>query len=320
MRLLITGGFGYLGGRLAKYLSGQVDCELLLGSRLKHVTPSWLCSGSVVQTLWSSSEELEKLCEGVDVVVHLAGMNAQDCTADFVEALNVNGLLTARLLQAAIKQCVTRFIYLSTAHVYGSDLTGVITEDTCPRNRHPYARSHVSGEDAVRFAHQKGAIEGIVVRLSNAFGAPVSKDVNCWMLLVNDLCRQSVMHRCMTLRTSGVQSRDFVPISDVCGAIRHLMAIARNDVKQGVFNVGGKTFSVFEMASLIASRSKVVLGFYPHISRPDPGVSQMADGILDYRVDELSNSGFVPKNGFNEEIDLTLRFCFHAYLEQRKYV
>ena len=170
MRILITGGFGYLGGRLAQFLANQAGYTILLGSRQQTRPPDWLSHVEVVQTRWDSPASLEQVCIGVNAVVHLAGMNAQDCTADPAAALEVNGLTTARLLNVAIKQRVKRFIYLSTAHIYGTPLAGVITEETCPTNLHPYATSHRAGEDVVLAAHQRGEIEGIVIRLSNGYG------------------------------------------------------------------------------------------------------------------------------------------------------
>ena len=118
---------------------------------------------------------------------------------------------------------VPRFLYFSTAHVYGSSLEGTITEQTCPRNLHPYATSHLAGEQAVLEAAQRGAIRGVVFRLSNAFGAPVSSEVNCWMLLVNDLCRQAVTTGELALRTAGLQLRDFVTLEDVTRAVLHVL-------------------------------------------------------------------------------------------------
>jgi UDP-glucose 4-epimerase len=66
----------------------------------------------------------------------------------------------------------------------------------------------------VRFMHERGDIEGIVIRVSNSFGAPAHQHANCWMLLVNDLCRQAVSTGQMTLRSSGIRRRDFVTLTD----------------------------------------------------------------------------------------------------------
>ena len=239
MRLLITGGFGYLGGRFAQFLATQAGYEIILGSRQQTEPPAWLPQARVVQTPWSSLSALEHICTGVDAVVHMAGMNAQDCAADPARAVEVNALATARILQAAIRRGMKRFIYLSTAHVYGSPLRGVISEKTCPVSLHPYATSHRAGEDVVRAAHQRGDIEGIVIRLSNAYGAPVHPNATCWMLLVNDLCLQAVTTGHLVLRSAGLQRRDFVTITDADRAIAHLIYLPAQDIGDGIFNIGG---------------------------------------------------------------------------------
>jgi nucleoside-diphosphate-sugar epimerase len=69
---------------------------------------------------WNSEESLRACCKGVDVLVHLAAMNAVECAADPVAALIVNAVATTMLLEAAKKEKVRRFVYLSTAHFRGN--------------------------------------------------------------------------------------------------------------------------------------------------------------------------------------------------------
>ncbi|MDP9263648.1 MAG: SDR family oxidoreductase [Acidobacteriota bacterium] len=311
MKLLITGGCGYLGGRLAQFLASQTGHEILLGSRQYAAPPSWLPQAKVAQTPWDSSSGLEQSCAGVEAVVHLAGMNAQDCAADPVAALEVNAVATARLLQAAIRQGVKRFIYLSTAHVYGSPLKGVITEESCAAPLHPYATSHRAGEDVVRAASQRREVEGIVIRLSNAYGAPAHKEVHCWMLLVNNLCRQAVTTEGMVLHSSGRQRRDFIPLADACRAMQHLLELPAAGVSEGLFNVGsGWTPTVLEMAQRIAQRVQAVTGRPPEILRHEERESSAADS-LDYRTDRLAETGFHGKGTDNvdRELDELIHFC-----------
>jgi UDP-glucose 4-epimerase len=309
MRVLITGGFGYLGGRLTQFLASQTAYEILLGSRQQTEPPEWFPQAKVVQTRWGSLAGLEHICSAVDAVVHLAGMNAQNCATDSVAALEVNAVATARLLQAAVRQGAKRFIYISTAHVYGSPLTGVITEETCPVSLYPYAASHRAGEDVVRAANQRGEIEGIVIRLSNTFGAPAHKDTNCWMLLVNDLCRQAVTTQRMVLRSSGLQRRNFVPLHDVCRAIDHLLHLPVQDLTRDVFNVGGDWSPLaWEMACLVQERCTVKLGFQPKLTRILPQTGETVCN-LDYRFDALRQTGFQPNTNKVEEIDQLLNFC-----------
>ena len=313
MRTLITGGFGYLGGRLAQFLVNQAGHTILLGSRQQTRPPDWLPHVEVIQTRWGSPASLEQICIGVNTVVHLAGMNAQNCTADPAAALEVNGLATAHLLNAAIKQGVKRFIYLSTAHVYGNPLAGVITEETCPTNLHPYATSHRVGEDVVRVAHHRGEIEGVVIRLSNGYGVPAHKDANCWMLLANDLCRQAVQLKELRLRSSGLQRRDFITMTEVVRAVLHCLDMPRTECGDGLFNLGGGcAVRVIDLANRIASRCGEVLGYIPPIMLPQASASEN-DLPLTYRIDKLLATGFSPRDNSAEEIDATLRLCHDAY-------
>lgn len=317
MRILITGGGGYVGGRLAVHLA-QAGHQIVLGSRKASNPPAWLPQAEAAQIVWDGDGALEHSCNGVDVVIQAAGMNAQDCTTDPVAALAFNGVATARLVAAASRAGVPRFIYLSTAHVYASPLEGTITEETCPRNLHPYATSHLAGEHAVLSASQRGKIQGIVLRLSNAFGAPMHKDVNCWMLLVNDLCKQAAQTRKLVLQSSGVQQRDFIGLTEVCRVTEHLAVGHGESMQTGIFNLGaGVSQSVLEMAQLIQQRCMQVLGFEPVLQRVQGGVDEQHPMLtLTYRADNLAALG-VNSNGLDNtaEIDSLLRFCQSTFTQ-----
>jgi UDP-glucose 4-epimerase len=309
VRVLVTGGLGYLGGRLSQFLETQLNYRTILGIRQGSGVPSWLPQAEVVHIDLGLPGNLQSICSGVDAVVHLAGMNAQDCERDPPSAFEVNAVATGRLVDAAIKAGVKRFIYVSTAHVYCSPLIGVITEETCPVSLHPYATSHRAGEDLVRVAYQSGEIETVVIRLSNAFGAPVHKKANCWMLIANDLCRQAVTTRQMILRTPGLQRRDFIPLTDVCRAVGHLIELSGKELGMGLFNLGGKwSPTVWEMACLIQKRCKLVLGFETEIIRPPRQAHDTSDEF-DYRIDRLMSTGFQLEADRAEEIDNLLKFC-----------
>ncbi len=311
MRILITGGFGYLGGRLTQFLTSQKDHEIILGSRQSSESPVWLPHTKVVKTEWNSISKLKEICSGIDVVIHLAGMNASNCDKDPTAALESNGVFTSRLLQAGMHKGVKRFIYLSTAHVYGSPMDGLITEETCPLNLNSYATSHRAGEDSVRIAHELGEIEGVIIRLSNAYGAPIHKDTNCWMLLVNDICRQSAQTQKIVLHSSGHQRRDFIAMTDACRAISHLLELSEDRLANGVFNVGGGwSPSVLEMSQYVAERVYAVAGNRPTIICEEKNMKSELS-LLDYDIKKLINTGF-NLNGIdhvNFEIDELINFC-----------
>jgi len=313
MRVLITGGFGFIGGRLAHYLC-EANVEVILGTRKNtNVSPEWLPQSQVIQTKWEDLSSLKTACNGVDVVIHTAGMNAGDCKKHPVEALRVNGLSTANLLYCAISSGVKKLIYVSTGHVYNNPLQGEIAECDNLNNIHPYASSHRAGEDIVRYAHQKQFIEGVVIRLSNSYGTPMHKRVNCWMLLVNGLCRQAVKTGRMSLLSSGVQHRDFFPISSLCKVLQALIVKDRQTLGDGLFNLGcGKSMSVWDMACLTQSRCEKLLDKKVPLSKS----SSSGDSTgLNYVVQKLKNTGIDYDIDHINEIDSLLNFCVNNFSE-----
>ena len=313
MRILITGGFGYLGGRLAQFLEQSENHTIVLGTRDSKVKTAWLPNSEIVKIDWDSSDSLNQICKGVDVIIHLAGMNASECAADPVMALQFNGVATARFIQAAVIQNVKRFIYFSTAHVYDSPLTGDINENTLPKSYHPYATSHRAAEDVVLATYAKKEIESVVIRLSNSFGAPVNKDVNSWMLLVNDLCKQVITTNKIVLNSSGLQRRDFITVTDVCRATLHLMNYDLKLLDRTLFNVGGEwTPTVWEMAKLVAKVYSEYFGIKPSLIRKDPAPDEKSSD-LHYQIGLIKNTGFILKSEHEREIKELLMFCKDSF-------
>ena len=301
--ILITGGFGFLGGRLGQYLSENYN--VILGSRSDQNKPNWLPIAKTLKIDWDDENSLNDACNMVNIVIHASGLNAQECSSDPEKALLVNGVYTQNLVNAAIKQSVKKIIYLSTAHVYSDNLLGVITEDMPTTNIHPYATSHVAGENSVLLAVRQGYIAGVVVRIANAFGSPASKDVNCWMLLANDLCKQAVVERSLTLNGDSKTVRDFVTIRDFCSVIGLLI---EDNNTSNIVNIGsGKACTIGEMATKIQSNCLNVLGFEPPIIlKQKPSINENS---FDFQTNYLDNINFNFANDFDVEIRELIHFC-----------
>ena len=309
-RILVTGGLGFVGGRVAQLLASDSEISLKLGSRKAQESLEWLPGVKVLEMDWHSLQSLTLACEGVDVLVHLAGMNHNDCLSDPIAAIEANVVNTARLMQAAKVADIKRVIYFSTAQVYGSNLSGKIDEFTLTKNFHPYATSHKAAEDVVfAAANSNENMDAIVLRLSNGFGVPAHSSVNAWMLLMNDLCHQAVTLGSMTLRSTGLQHRDFITLEDVSRVVEHMIALPNNQIGNGLFNVGsGKSSRVIKMVELIQARCKVVLGYSPKIIRPQP-IQNEKTPDLNYCVDKLLSTGFTFQGNPALEIDEILRMC-----------
>ena len=312
-RALITGGYGYVGGRVARELALR-DWDITLGTRrAQRARPDWLPQAVTIQFDWNSSEQLVAACAGQDAVIHLAAMNEKECSADRLGALAFNGGASLRLLEAAEKSGVKRFVYVSTAHVYGAPLAGEIDEGHVTRPAQPYAITHKVAEDFVLAAHDARRIEGVVLRLSNGFGAPVHADIDCWVLLVNDLCRQVVTNGTLVLRSAGLQRRDFITLADAARAIAHVLELPEIKLADGLFNLGGDApMRIIDMANLILERCAASLGYRPRLQVGERGPGEQAAGLC-YSSEKLQRTGFSLLREHAKEIDATLRFCARLF-------
>jgi UDP-glucose 4-epimerase len=313
-RLLITGGLGYLGGRIAQKLSENAEYQLILTSQKysnKESLPFEV--NQIMQMSLMSDSDIASACRGAKYIVHLAASNEIESQKDPAMALLINTLGTLKLLKQAEKKGVERFIYFSTAHVYGAPLLGHIDERTLPRPQHPYAITHKAAEDFVLAAHTRGNICGIVVRLSNGYGAPLSSHVNRWTLVVNDLCKQAVVKKKLTLLSSGNQKRDFIAISDVARAVAHFLKLSKARTGDGLFNLGGENvLTILQIADRISERCLKVLGYRPPIDRPESEAKEDMQNLL-YDISKLKSTGFALQGDMDKEIDNTLLLCQKAF-------
>lgn len=306
-KILITGASGYLGGRLGDYLSKQNSLQIILGTRKPELIINKISNAQYVKINWVNEKDLSDLCDGIDTVVHCAGMNAGDCSNNPTEAFHFNTVATGRLIESAIKANVKRFIYLSTAHVYSNPLTGNISEESEVLNFHPYASSHKAAEDILQFYHSQKKIEGIVARLTNSFGAPFNNQANCWMLIVNDLSRQAVSRNEIVLKSNGLQRRDFISLNDLCRAVSHLIMIPK--IHYFLYNVGGEwSPTVWEMANIIFNRCKRILKTEPLLKRLKPSGLEKKQELY-ISIERIKSTGFQLENKIEEEIDNLLYFC-----------
>ena len=316
MRILITGGWGFTGSRLAQYLH-QVGHTVVLASRVLHKRPEWLPDAETIVIDWRSRESMQLACRGADMIVHTAGMNAKDCETEPVVAFEVNGTATGQLIDAAISESVKRFIYLSTVHVYANSLVGQISDLTIPRNSHPYATSHLVGENALLKAQKKGDIQGIVLRLSNVLGPPAHKNANCWMLLANELCKKVIQTNRIEIKSSGLQFRDFIPMSEVCRAIGFL---AGNNLALGCYNLCSEySISVLAIAQLIQKRCGIVLNTQPSLHTFNVKLEEKYE-VLNIEMSGLKKIGFHVDSDLTAEIDSLLVACKKWFFYKNKNV
>ena len=312
--ILITGGLGYLGGRIAKQLLKEGYQVRISSSRKNAEVPEEINECEVVQANLHDSNSLRIATKGISTIIHLAAMNAQSCAKDTEQALMINGVGTLRLLEASKENKVSKFIYFSTAHVYGSPLLGDISESSILQPVHPYSITHRVAEDYVFEYSNNNSLFGVIIRLSNAVGSPISKDSDCWMLVVNDLVKQVVTDNKMQLQSNSTTKRDFIPISDVCTAVTFLLRNSPNTNCE-VYNVGsGSSMTLNDVTELIAERAERVLGKRPNIELLNKNNNTEGMNDFHYSVEKIKNLGCYFENDISKEIDQLLLNCKRWYI------
>lgn len=305
--VLLTGGFGTLGGRLAAILAQDETINLRLASRIKRSSPAWAPNADTIAIDFDDLQSIKNMLHDVTHVVHLVAMTDHESRAEPEKARLVNTEYARRVVDNCQKK--TRFVYLSTIQVYGTNLNGVVTELTRTNPGDAYSQTHRDAEQIVESAHNSGDIEGVSLRNANGFGAPMSADAKIWQIIANDLCRQAVEKKQLTLKSHGLQYRNFLPFTDVCSAIRHCLFMPGELIGNSTFNLGsGSTIRVIDMAELIASRCSKSLGYTPKLNVL--GTSpELLPTKFDFDSSKILATGLSLTTRFEDEIDRLLEAC-----------
>jgi UDP-glucose 4-epimerase len=243
----------------------------------------------------------------VDAVLHLAALNEVESERHPQQALRVNTLGTWNLLEESRRAGVSTFLYFSTFHVYGPGHT-VIDENSVTRPVSHYAATHRMAELFVGLP--SGQQRGIILRLSNGYGAPVHPAVNRWTLVVNDLCRQAVVEGRLVLKTPGTQARDFLAFPDLLAATRLLFS---STVEAGVYNVGGEhSVSIRTVAERVQAVWEEISGAQVPLEGPAASAGDRPVPVR-FSIERLKALGYRPAGDPSAQMDQmireTLRLC-----------
>ena len=236
MNVLITGGCGFIGSHLVEHFQGLADEIRVLDNLrsgyqhnlngLKHT----FIEGSVTDRAL-----VEQAIRDVDYVFHLAALvsvpESMAKPAECVE-INVNGLLT--VLEAAANAGVKKLVLASSAAIYGDNPTVPKVETMVPEPRSPYAITKLDGEYYLDLYQREGRLQTAALRFFNVFG-PRQDPKGAYAAAVPIFIEQALRDEDITIFGDGEQTRDFIYVKDIVGA---LTFAASNAGVSGVFNAG----------------------------------------------------------------------------------
>jgi UDP-glucose 4-epimerase len=252
MKILITGGAGFIGSHLAEHLLAagndvRVLDNLSTGKRENLPAHPQL---EFVQGDIRDKRLVSESAHGMDAIVHLAAVASVQASVDDptgTHETNFDG--TLYLLEAARQQNIRRFLYASSAAVYGDNTRLPLVEEEILNPLSPYAADKLAGEYYLRFYHAKFGIETTAFRFFNIFGprqdpsSPYSGVISIFIERVN-------RGEPVTVFGDGRQTRDFVYVGDLVKLLAQ--ALSGRQTAGQVINVGrGKQCSLLELLAAL---------------------------------------------------------------------
>lgn len=316
MKLLITGGAGFIGSNFVLYMIKNypnyeiinVDTLTYAGNlenlRMIESHPNY----TFVKADIAERSELEVLFQaGVDAVINFAAESHVDRSIlhpDIFVRTNILG--TQTLLELAKHYNVTKFVQVSTDEVYGTlGESGLFTEDTPLAPNSPYSASKAGADLLVRAYHETFGLNVNITRCSNNYGPYQFPEKLIPLMIQNALQDKS-----LPVYGDGLNVRDWLYVEDHCSAIDLVLHKGRNGE---VYNVGGRN----ERNNL-----QVVHTILEELGKPESLISYVKDRMGHDRryaidADKIRNElGWQPKFNYEDGIKETIRW----YLNNKEWM
>ena len=252
MKLLITGGAGFIGSNLARALLARGDevriIDDLSSGRLSNLTPI-LDQLTFMKGDIRSAEQVTEIMTGVDYVLHQAALPSVARSVDnplLSNDVNVNGCLN--VLNVARQVGVKRLVFAASSSAYGETAMLPKVETMAPKPQSPYGVAKLACEYYLQAFHHVYGLETVSLRYFNVFGARQAPD-SAYAAVIPLFVTQMMNGVRPTVNGDGLHSRDFCYIDNVVEA--NLKALTAPGAPGNVYNiaVGGR----YTLLDLIAA-------------------------------------------------------------------
>ena len=296
MRVLVTGGAGFIGSNLADaFLTERHEVRVLddLSTGFAENVPGRadLIEGSVADL-----ETVAKAVDGAELVIHLAAHRAvlrsvQDPLT--TDTANTHGTLT--VLKSALDAGVRRVIYASSSSVYGLDPPMPTPETAPPRPLSPYGVTKLAGEHYCRVFAQLYGLETVSFRYFNVFGARQRPD-SAYAAVVPLFIEALRQGDRPTVHGDGLQRRAFTYIDDVVAANLAAATAPPATCAGGVYNIANdESHTLLELLAILGD----ILGVTATADHVDPRPGDIRDSSADISA-ARTTFGYEPRTGFEE--------------------
>lgn len=304
-RILVTGGLGFVGHNLVKYLVNQGACVTVVDNCLNSSPEILGRYRDEIRLIRCDVLELGEYAEALsdtEYLFHLACVQIAASSSNPEYDLNVNALSTLRILEALkanLSPNFKRFVYTSSASVYGSTTRLPLAEDAYPHVLSNYAATKLLGENYTLIYGTNYGLPVSAVRYSNVYGYGQSPQ-NPYCGVLGKFVHNALTGRRLPVIGDGQQTRDYTFVADAVKAtvLAGLHPAALNDV----FNLGtGVETSVNNLAAIIKD-------FIPatEIERlPERDIDNIRRRVVD--IEKIHQRlGWAPITDIRDGIEMTL--------------
>ncbi len=295
MRVLVTGGSGFIGSHIVEELHkrGDIVANLDIIYPTNYHIPGWLGDCDIrnfgaVKFYFAHFKP--------DYVIHCAARaRIQPSLQNPIETYTTNVLGTLNLLETSRMFRVKKFIYSASSSVYAGHIALPMVESMEPRPLNPYAYSKLMGEMLVRQYAKNFGLKTCSLRYFNVYGPRQPRDGQ-YATVIGIFLRQRKNNEPFTIVPDGNQRRDFTWVGDVVNA--NILAMESDKACGGdIFNIGAaKNYSILEIADIIGGKN------YPHVFIA-PRIGEARETLANIsKTKKLL--GWEPKISFREGIEI----------------
>ena len=299
-RVLITGGAGFIGSHLVRHFAGQAQVTVLddLRSGYAHNLDGVACRfvrGSILD-----AQALREAMADAEEVYHLAAMiSVPESVAKPAECAELNTEGTRRVLDAAVAAGARKVVLASSAAIYGDNPTVPKLESMTPEPKSPYAETKLAGEHLLEAYRQTHGLGTTSLRFFNVFG-PRQDPRSAYAAAVPIFIAKALRDEPIGIHGDGGQTRDFVHVTDIVGALAY--AGASSDMA-GTYNVGyGRSQSILELAQEILR----LTGSKSAIEHLPPRAGDVRHSLAS--TERLLSAGWKPKSSVQAGLAETVDF------------
>jgi UDP-glucose 4-epimerase len=300
MRILVTGGAGFIGSHIVEHFQGRAEVRVLDNLRSGFKRNLATLPHEFVEASILDRDTVRRAMQGVDYVFHLAAMiSVPESMSKPVECNEINALGTLIVLEEAAKASVKKLILSSSAAIYGDNPVVPKHETMLAEPKSPYAITKLDGEFYCKLFADEGRLQTASLRYFNVFG-PRQDPNSQYAAAVPIFIERAVKNLPITIYGDGQQTRDFVYVKDIVAAN---IFFATQSQATGVFNVGyGKSTTIKALAETIVA----LAGSKSEIKHAPERAGDVKHSLA--AVEKLHAAGFVPPGTFSVGLKRTIDF------------